>query len=336
MSFKKGIGRYFGQVVGIAVITLLGLMILAIPVLAVADPDSVSIEEIHANRNLRETGDAHILVHYNVAYAAPPNNPIDEVFTFRLMDTDGETELGASLAYPYNDDGYGQGVVSFYFDASDALTWGQDYYIRIIGNPTQFADPPVYDFEMQSSDWTSLTGSGDNKDDLADKILEIARDLEVAWAVTLLDQTETGTVLASAGEAYFRNAINGLQVLAPSVFLVQVGDPEYTARSWATTQANAYETRFQGTWVQTAIGDVADLFTVDWHMIGGLFVMAGCIAVVALAQQRSQSVNSGLVCALAIFLCGGVMGWTPMAIVGITSIMCALYVGYWFFFSRAT
>ena len=105
-------------------------------VLAAAHPDSnPTIDEIHINRNLIETGDVLIYALYNIPYASTPDERVDQLFVFRLMDTDGVTELGRNEAYAYVNRGYGQGVISFYFDASDASTWGQAYYIRISEKP---------------------------------------------------------------------------------------------------------------------------------------------------------------------------------------------------------
>jgi hypothetical protein len=308
----------------------------AIPVYAdPADPDSMDIYAIYANRNLLETGDMLIVFHYDIAYTVLPTEAANQNFIFRLIDTDGTTELGAVRPYPYEDLGYNQGCSSFYFDADDAPTWGETYTIQIAGNPVKFTVPPVENFTIATSDYTSSTDQDDNQSELAGHILDIAADLEVAWTATLTDAGDTGTVLYGAGETYFRSAVIGLQGVAPSLFIVQVGDPDYTRQSWGTNQATTYEARYNGTWIQAGINAVAGLFHLSDISLSSIIVLIAVVALVILSSYYVQTPIPGLRASFCAIFCGGVMGWLGMEIVAVITILCGLYLGYWWFFARS-
>lgn len=317
----------------IAVIALMWLI--PVPVSAILLPSSTpTLSPVHANRNLIETGDRLIYAYYTIPYTVTPTVAIDETFIFRFLGTDGVTELGSVLAYPYNDSGYGSGVIAFYFNAADALTWGAAYTIRLSGNPGQFTVPPTYDFPVPASAWTSLTTQADNQDDVANKILAMALDLEVAWSATLTDQTEVGTVLSTTGESYFRNAIPGLQSMAPDLFYLKIENPTYTNRTWGTNQATTYANRFDGTWVGDGIDAVAGMFKLEFSYIGGAFILIACVFALIASVKLTESPNAGLVNSMLIMIVGVLLGWVPWAIASIVTIMCAMYVIYWFAFNR--
>ena len=54
------------------------VFLIATPVLAIADPDSMSIDSVYVYRNCRETGDQLYLVTYNITYSSPPSESVTE------------------------------------------------------------------------------------------------------------------------------------------------------------------------------------------------------------------------------------------------------------------
>lgn len=319
---------------GILALAIILLLLLATPVYATDPPDSISIEVIYVNRNLLETGDFLLIAHYNIAYTTIPDERADETFTFRLMDTDATTELGAALPYPYATMGYGQGVVSFYFTAADAPTWGQEYYLRVSGNPVHFDNPPVENFSVLAGDYTLLTDSTANQDQLATRVQDIAVDLEVAWDVTLLSEQDTGTFFSSAGEAYFRNAIRGLQAMAADLFFVQTIPPDFTGINYTTNQATIYQERFDGTWVGDALDDAADLLHVSDEMLVGMGILVGCVALIGVSAKKMRSVHPGFIASILLSLCGGLL-FGYMSGLAIAGIFFVIYIGYITLFQRA-
>jgi hypothetical protein len=320
-----------------ALILALGAF-LALPhtVYAISNPDSVAVDVMYVNRDLLETGDFLLVVKYTISYASLPDENVDEAFIFRVFDTDGTTELGTALPYAFNNQGYGDGLISFYFDASDAPTWGVGYILKISGNPSVFTSPPIYNFTVPDGAYTSLSGTSENQDELVTRVLDLALDLETSWSADLLDEEDTGTVLSALGEAYFRNTIRGLQSMAPSVFLVQIGDPDYDERVWGTNQATTYEDRFSGTWVGDSVESVGSLLTIDTEVITGAIVLLACIALVAgSAKAFNGNTHPGFIGACVVGSAGAVMGWGAMAFYAVVGIFAVLYIGYFWFFRGA-
>jgi len=65
----------------------------------VPSPDQVSVA-CFCYRNLLETGDFFLLVNYNIVYSGGyPTVPASNVFTFRLFDPTGSTEIADALPY---------------------------------------------------------------------------------------------------------------------------------------------------------------------------------------------------------------------------------------------
>lgn len=320
----------------IFVVAITLLFVLTAPVAHATDlPDSVTFNSAHVNRYLYEEGDMLITLHYTISYETLPDDPVDETFIFRVMDEDGVTQLAATTAYPFADDGYGQGLVSWYFAADDAPTWEGAYILRICGNPSAFEDPPEYNYTLESSDYTSETTQAGNQDDLATRVLDVAMDLEIAWDASLLDLSDVGVVLGTTGESYFRYAIPGLQVMAPSVFYTYVAQTDYTERDWGTNESTNWTSRFDDTWVGESLSDAADLFQVDYTLIGGIFVLAACIALTVLSARNFATTHPGFIASVALTICGALMGWMSWAMLGVMALFFALYIGYFLFFQRA-
>lgn len=315
--------------------TIVILFLMATPVMATAQPDSApSIESIFIYHHLQETDDMLIVAKYNIPYATPPDEPVNETFIFRLIDTDNVTELGTILAYPYNENGYGDGVISFYFSAAIAPTWGQPYIIRISGNPVNFAAPGEWNYTIATGDYTTLTTQDGNQTDLASRVITLAGELEISWNVTLLDETDTGTVLWSSGESYFRNAITGLQNMAPDAFSLQIIDVNYTPRDWDTTYSSNMTTQWTGTWVGNGLTSLGDLFSTDFQLQTGIIVLLICVAWIIFAGVMTGNINAGIMDALVIALGATLIGFLPMAMEATITMLCILYVGYELLFVR--
>lgn len=299
----------------------------ALPVYAdTAQPDSVTIDFIHANRHVIENNDFVLYAKYSVAYATPPTSDISQTFIFRLIGTDGVTELGAVTAYPYRTLGYGYGIVAFYFPAATAPAWGSAYSVRISENPAVFGGPVSWNFNVNAAYYSAETTTAGNREEMADNILLLADQLGTAWTIAMTSESDTGIVLSSYGEFYFRHSIPGIQAMAPAIFLSQVKDPDYSTSSWSTAQATTYENRYNGTYIKDGMNGIATLFNTTYSMIGSLIIIAACIVMVVLAVRFGIKPSSGVLCAFIIFLTGVIMGWVPMAIMSIVVLICAIFL----------
>lgn len=311
------------------------LIVLPVPAYAIDDPDSMGLEEIYVNRNLVEVGDMLVYFRYVIDYGTNPTVGADDAFVFRLVDTDATTELGSAVPYAYHEDGYGQGVSAMYFSAADAPTWGQAYFFTITGNPTQFADPPVYTLELQVSDYSTMTDQDDSQYQLGNQILSMARSLEVEWGnTTLLTTLGSDIFLATAGVAYFTYAIPGLSEMAPGIFSSQIAPPDFSGRIWGTNQATFYADRYNGTFIGNSTSALGSLFGVGTGLATGVVALVGIIAAIVFAAVKWGSALPGFIGGDIVMIWGFVDGWIPVGIFGVVSLLTVIYIGYWWFFNK--
>ena len=197
---------------GILLALLVAFLLSATPVYAdTPDPDSPpTVDGKNAYRNLLETGDWLIVVYANIPYGTLPSTPVTQTYIWQLIDVDGVTELGSTVGYNYNDDGYGYNVYSMYWSASEAtalgMVWNTAYTIRLSGNPAVFDTPPVYNYTLNIADYSTLTAQADVQAELAARIIALAGDLDSKWGLSslysLLTQNETATVLSIYGRLF--------------------------------------------------------------------------------------------------------------------------------------
>ena len=316
----------------ILIFAILTLVAVLIPQVVFADPPtptSVTLVNYYATNNLLEAGDFFLLIDYNIAYSGGyPTVPASNAFTFRLFDPTGSTELADALPYVFTTattgftgtNGYGQGVVAYYFNSASAPAWGDNYVIKVSGNPAEFSSPPEYDFELPSSAYQS---SSDNATNLANELRVIAGDLSTQWGVPLLSDASATSVFTADGEGYFRNAIPGVQSLTPNIFESQQQEsPDTTeASSYNTDLSNTYQHRFDDSWVHTSLAAGADMFHLPLPLFVGIFALAGCIFMIKKSNDRFQSPVFGYFGSFMV-----VMGFS-LLFLGLTILALVLFIG---------
>lgn len=314
-------------------VAIIGVLAFSTPVYAdTPDPDTPpTVDRIRVYRNLLETGDFLIVWEANIPYAVLPDTPVTETFIWRLIDTDGVTVLGITIGYAYNDDGYGYNVYSMYFDTAEAPTWGQAYTLRLTGNPAVFTTPPIYNFSVSASDYTSLTGSNENQVALAAEILYLAGDLNIRWALAtdyrLTIETETGTALSIYGEDVFRGSIPGVQALAPTAFRFVITDVQAADRSWNTTYISELENQWASTWVETARNASRDLLGTDYDLtsIGLLFAL--CVGLIITNISLTGDHWNGLIDSVFVLIIAARLGVYGLAFLGLLATISLIYIG---------
>tara|TARA_Y100000310_G_scaffold166912_2_gene166623 strand:+ start:4055 stop:5320 length:1266 start_codon:yes stop_codon:yes gene_type:complete len=212
---------------------LLALMLLfslAMPVSAIADPDTPpSINAVYVYNDLLEDGDAGILIDYFLDYAVPPTETATEAYMGIFIDTDGSTQLRSVAPYAYQNDGYDRGLIWIYFTAAEVTANSIDvasialYEVWLVGNPTLSwpGDPPK---TTAGIDYWQPVGT-DTGVLLALRVLFYADLLEIGWAVDLIQTTSLGSRLTTLGADYFENVIPNLRTIAPSAFASGQSEP---------------------------------------------------------------------------------------------------------------
>lgn len=337
-----------GTILALAVAFVLA----ATPVYAVdpADPDDdPTFPYIYANRSLLETNDFLLVAEYNLPYAVLPADPANINYIFELIDTDGVTKLGMALPYPYAafDNGYNKGAVSWYFDAADfvalGMTWSDGFTIRVAQNPAKFATPTVYNTAVGATAYSSVANTQTaQRAELAERVKVIATDLQTYYAVTLLSEQDTLTVFSSYGEAYFRQAIAGLQSLAPSIFFLQSASADTSSRVWGSTLSDTYKERLFGVdtlpgtaddhWIYTSLARVADDLNIPWMLLMGLICIAVCVLVIKVSNEKFFTPLPGYAGSL-IVVSGFSMLALGMTLAGLIA-LAVTFIGGWFMFMR--
>lgn len=309
------------------------------PVVVSADtaaPNLTAINESYVWRNVLETGDYLLVARYAVNYTTIPSTDISDTFVFRLMDTDNINELGVVEAYPYQNLGYGQGIVAWYYDAATAPAWGVPYWIRIEGKVGVFTSPPVYNYNMSAVSYSDKTIQSEVRAEIANTLIEMAKTVGGAWnpQIALTDEGETGTILSVYGEAYFRSAIPGIQSMCPEMFFLQIYDVEITNTTWSTNQSDASGSIVQNSTVGTGITGVASLFNMSFSAIAMIPVILISIVLMVVGAVQSNLL-SGMINSGFVLTGSTAFGWFPMGILMIISFFAGVFILYHLLFKNS-
>lgn len=316
----------------LAVLISIGIILsVSSPAYAIDLPDETpDVINIYAFRNILETADMLVLVYENTPYATTPNMTYSESFIWKFYDTDGSTELGYALTSDYHDSGYGYNVISFYFSAADAITWGEYYYIRLKGLGSAFESPPTYTYQMAAGDYSSLTDQDEVRAAIAYRIMVLAGDLNNKWELDsterLTAEYETGTALSIEGQAFFRTAVYGSQAMVPSIFPLYYGEVTSTDRTWTDAYVAELEAQFTGTDVGDAITEGMTLLNTDYNLFGLLTVLVIVIFLI-FGHWYLGSGNrwTGFIESAPVLVISGRMALLGLGELGLVVALCWLY-----------
>ena len=323
------------------VILILGTfsMVFALPVKATGEPGSTpTITNIKANTGLIQTGDVLIYGELDIPYAIPPDEPANQAYNIRLIDTDGVTLLGSLTPYVLFDNGYNEGAFGFYFSADDGFTVNETYIIRITQSPSHFVSPQSWSYEMTMAGWTTKGTQEENQTELAINIIAIAQHLEAAHEdYTMLDASAGGTVLsAPTGETYFRGAIYGIQIMAPSLFLVQVLSYDQEDRLWTTDKFDEYQDRFSGEWIGESTANVsAEFGFTGTALMGIIYLLPISVVSVIISTIKFRKAEPGFLVAALVMIPCVLLGWFSTPLFALIYQLLAIYIGYLWFYSRS-
>jgi len=314
------------------ILSVLILSLFSVPVAAAdpASPTTFALIECAAYHNLYENGDVLYIFHYNIYYASSqPSTPADRLFLYRLMDTDGTTQLGATAPYPYNNSGYDEGVGGFYFASGDAPTWETSVVIRMEGNPQYWSSPLVATYTYVLADYCQFDTQTENQIQLGNWVLNEFVDLEVNWGIKLITEGAAGTVLTTTGETYIKGTIAGFKELCPQIFSIttapnSVTDAPYTARS----AVYEWEHQWDGTWVEDALTSYGDLFGLGWKMATAITTLVLVIFGAGFSQVKWGTTDPGFFIGMIVFSFASIGGLIDWQMIGAGALLCILYFVY--------
>lgn len=275
------------RIAGILGVLVLLTVLVVSPVKAESLPDDEpTIEDIWCYRNVLETGDFLIIFQENTPYATPPDTPYSQAFVWRWMENDGVTEIAQATGFDYNDNGYGYNIVSFYLDASEAPPWNPAsvYKLRLSGTPAAFGTEVQYNYNIETSSYSSLTDNSAVQADIALLLIQQAQEFNGLWGLLpdyyLDSQSDVSTVLSLYGQAFFRGAIYGVQAMAPDAFPLAVTDIDTTERSWSTTYVTLLRDQYAGTYLEDAMAVGNSYLDVSYNLFGMLLIGGVCLTVI--------------------------------------------------------
>lgn len=310
---------------------------MATPVLAIADPDSMSVDEVYVYRNCRETGDQVYLITYTITYSSPPTESVTEAFLCRLLD--GSTELRAVAPFTYHENGYGTGVVAIYFSAEDAPAWEGSYTMELTGNPALSwpGDPPSdtdSSFDLWQNNELAITHVV-----LSSRIIDLATELEADWSVDMVQQnSETGEyTLTMHGEAYFSGAVPYLTDIAPFVFddLIPpvVVEPEIEDPDTSSAYADSLESGISGTLFD--LTPLADEFGVGRGPLTAMLYYGIVLFGLILLSIKMKSQKPLMMLSIPLVILGAFVG-VPLIATILAAFAAIAFVAYSIFYKPST
>ncbi len=319
----------------IAVAMLLGT---AVPVCAVDAPTSLSIEGVKVVRHVIEDDDFALAVHYNIDYGTLPNESAADLFHFNAFDIMGDN-IGSVEPYGYNDKGYGEGIVLFYWAAANAPTWQSALNIKVTGNPAAAWSGAVPETTrtLLVSDYSSSTTQEGNQTVLYNFMINSVKSIEVAWGLSLIDY-DVRSVLNSVGETYVRGSIPGIHVMAPDLFAIKENTPNYTKRTWTTTLFDFYKNRWAGTAVGTALNGMGRLTgdADNWQWATGILTVLLIIGFFFLSHKWFSETRPAIAAGINMLVGGAVMGFVSPLLIALPTVLAGLFIGYALIFRNSS
>lgn len=281
------------------------LMLPSSAAFAIAFPDTRIVNSIEAYQSVLETNDQLYLVTFTLEYGTNPTENANEAFLLRL--SDNGTEIAAVSPLAFYNSGYSQGVVSFYFDSSDAdlPAWSTaNISVQLIGNPALSWDggiPP----EIANNTVDSYTvGSAT----ISARIRVLATTLESIYGLDMIEPVQDELLLTDNGESYFEQVIENLRTIAPSLFSTATSAPEFTERTFTQTGATAAEAR----WIGDPIFDLtafANMIGVSRIWATSILYIGFCLIILIIGTIKMRQIRPATFLFGALMIVGSFQGF---------------------------
>ncbi len=322
-------------------------------VFAIADPDSIAIEDVRAYDSVLESGDLLIIVEYNLPYTALPDEIIFDAYLGRfLLDT---TELKSVEPFAFNDKGYGRGIFSLYWTKvqkeADSIEFDNpnaEAYKLILQGKVGVFTGSVPTITSNSISWTDTARTATL---LFQEIERIARKFEndTGWNddADFADLIENpgGTVQLTStgigsGEEYFSNAVPQLGAMIPSIFSSSQTSPDVSERPDSRSFADEKDQFWNGNWIDEKFDFLALQHQAPKRTFTAMFavIFMGLIAFFCanLLGQNALAVPFGMLTMAFTFPMFGAINFFPLNFVLATSFVMGVLGLGWVFFLRKT
>ncbi len=287
----------------IAFLVVLALLAVSMStVFAIDDPDSITIVTVRAYSGVlqQDPDDLLVVVSYDIEYPSTPTETASDTFFGRFLVEGSEVKSVSPIAF--NDRGFGKGIFSLYWTASEKTTDSIEfesttevYTIILQGKPSIFPDPPKR--ESTGITWRDAAAT---QTLLTTDVTDLAQTLEndAAWAAnnfTLLGRLPGRVALSSDGQDYFGRAIPNLASMVPSLFTTSVTSLDFEERDHQRSQEEELETFWDGTPVATALASLSDDFSTSENVIKFFVAFIIMCVVAAVAGIKGGNAEWGLI-----------------------------------------
>jgi len=345
------------RILAIAGVVLAASMLIAMPVFAISNPDTIEFgsgtsatNRYQVFANVLETGDflfaAEGLVSYNTT---PTDYTASQAFLFEVLNTAANVTL---FAIPLTS--YGDRPIGIYITAAQAvtanITFGTAYVVRITGNPLVFASPTgnTVSKTLANSDYNNETTSGATPasrgylDPLRLWCLNVVAadmqtyDINITHIITSATPyyvyVQGYNYLTTLGGNLFISGINNLNNMCPLLF--QSSIQQLTAPAPTGTGAYAATLNPLGQMGGTIAGGLTSIG--KWIGVGGdnggaVVLLIISIIVCAFVYKKTQSGIVVLLLGIATPIAGVFLGLMSMAIMFIVVIFVVIIMLYYFF-----
>lgn len=319
----------------LSVLLIVGVLVAlsAMPALAIADPDSLLWTSAVGYTDTVEDGDYLIIGFYNIEYATIPLESASETF---LASASFESAIVQSdNPTPYNDNGYGVGIVSFYWSADQAtdlsFTTTGLWEVTIQGSPSAFPSP----LTVTTSSIPFSTGVASNLA-LTLGIRTLASGMEALWNADG-DQYDLleGSLLASDGEDYFEQVIPNLRQMAPKLFGGSISAASFQEFEETFTQdeRQVRQTVLSGTTLDANFLAIEAEWQVPWMISAAIFfysvVAVFCILYMRTPRAKVEFVFVVFLIATPFGAYAGLVDMVFAALVAFAATLAIVYFVSW-------
>ncbi len=315
---------------------------MAIPAHAIDPPDNRSLPSINVYRHLAEDDDMLVIFNWNWDFSGNySDTPASASIMYRFYDTDGTTKLADGTPYvfsPIETNGYGNNIGAFYFSAADNLTWGQAYVLNIQGAPAFFSANATFNYTLTASDYTLATTQDTNRDELYTYVMLLCDRFDALYDIELKTSSDAGVVLGPYGELLFDGAVDGIRILCPQLFFIQVYIPEIMpVQDYDMSLQTTYTDRLVGTDFENGFERLgAFMGGMSGSLAAGLLFFVLIIALCIFTLRRGWPIELGMGGSIIIGIFAAILlGDVMFTIVMIGSLVAAMGIFYLLTFKRS-
>lgn len=329
------------------VIAIVAVMLVALPVLAIANPDSIAFYCIGSDPvykvfyNVLEDDDMLFVAEQFVYYAATPNETASEAFLFELVNT---TTNATIASVPLND--YGAKPISIYMSASQVaaagLAVGGGYTIRITGNPLLFASSAnnTVFAVLTASDYVDqllgVDGGIATDNNLRNFLIGVAEDIETydspaAGSEYLVTVAGIQYLTTGYGDSLFLEGIPALNTMCPILFQSAITPMEGDVPE--STGAYKSEVDILPQWGETVSNGLTNLgiyLGINQELAGSAVLLLLAVGLAVFVYGKTQSGISVLLLIGATPFLGAWLGLLPLALAFVFAILMVILLAFFF------